>query len=213
MSGPTLAEDVMLALFREKSGTFLAEGAMPYVLGGSMLTDLALGGWVASEKNKAWALPREAPGDPLLADAYGRVPENPRAVLSLMMTMGTSLRRPVVDRLVERQSLRREARRILPDRLRAADRTWAEALLAAARAVLVDGAEPGPREAALVAMLSASGALPSLHPDIPWSGDVYTRGKALEKGHWGAAATDAMVAATTAAMATVVTSVAGSGGE
>ena len=30
--------------------------------------------------------------------------------------------------------------------------------------------------------------LPVLHRDTPWSGEVYTRGKELERGEWGAAA-------------------------
>ena len=64
-----------------------------------------------------------------------------------------------------------------------------DAVLAAVRAVLVDGADPDPRTATLAALLSASGVLAWLDPDIPWSGAVHDRGKALEQATWGTAAT------------------------
>jgi hypothetical protein len=54
--------------------------------------------------------------------------------------------------------------------------------------VLVDGADPDRRSGALVALLSASDVLPALNSEIPWSGPVYTRGKQIQQGEWGAAA-------------------------
>jgi len=69
------------------------------------------------------------------------------------------------------------------------------------RAVLEDGVEPDARTAALTALLSSSGTLPQLHPAITWSGAVYTRGKELEKGSWGADAVNTAIASTNAAIA------------
>ena len=75
--------------------------------------------------------------------------------------------------------------------------------------MLVDGADPTPRTAVLGALLSASGSLPALYADIPWSGAVYTRGKELETADWGAAsvgeAVQRTVLATTLSSLSVVT--------
>jgi hypothetical protein len=75
-------------------------------------------------------------------------------------------------------------------------------LLAPVRAALVDGEEPETRTAALIALLSASNSLPAMHADIPWSGDIYTRGRKFERGDWGAkAASDVILSAFVAQLA------------
>ena len=79
-------------------------------------------------------------------------------------------------------------------------------LLAEDVLVLLDDQEPSPRSGALAALLSASGALPALHRDLPWSGALYTRGQQLQRGEWGAAATGEAVAASAAAVAAAVLS-------
>ena len=72
-------------------------------------------------------------------------------------------------------------------------------LVADVRGALVDGAEPRPPFAALAALLSASGTLPQVDREIPWSSPVITRAKELEQGNWGAeAAADAVARTTTA---------------
>lgn len=73
-------------------------------------------------------------------------------------------------------------------------------VLAPVRAALVDGADPDARTTTLAALLSASGVLAWLNSEIPWSGAVYTRGKALERGEWGAAAAAEAVRRTTVAL-------------
>ena len=72
-------------------------------------------------------------------------------------------------------------------------------MLQQVRAVLVDGAAPDPRTAALGALLSAGRTLPSFHPEIPWSTPVISRAKELERGEWGADAVEQAVARTVAA--------------
>ena len=64
------------------------------------------------------------------------------------------------------------------------------------------GTTPDVRTGALTGLLSASGQLPALDPDIRWSGAVYTRGVAMQKGEWGASAAAEAVARTTAAILT-----------
>jgi hypothetical protein len=66
--------------------------------------------------------------------------------------------------------------------------------------VLVDGVEPDARTAAVIALLSASGTLPSLHRLIPWSGAVHKRAKRLEQASWGAEAVNTAVLRTLAAV-------------
>lgn len=120
--------------------------------------------------------------------------------------MGPYLREPLLDRLVERGHVGREKRKALgfiPTTALTDGGTPRRAeLLAAVRPVLTDGAEPDPRTAVLGALLSASGSLPVLNSDIPWSGAVYTRGKELEQGDWGASAAGEAVLRTTIAIAT-----------
>ena len=67
-------------------------------------------------------------------------------------------------------------------------------LLSDIRAVLVDGADPAPRVAALAALLYGSGTLPQFDRDIPWTSAVISRAEELKDGNWGAGATAKAVA-------------------
>jgi hypothetical protein len=186
-----LAEDLLMLLFRPRDGVFRGEGSpLFHVLAGAVLTDLAAGGWVKLDEHTSMrgrevrALsggaagdqpPLDAPADPLLRDTWERISRKPTDVYSLILEIGPHLRAPMIERLVDE-------------------------LLAAVRGVLVDGAEPDLRTAALVALLSASGEIASMHPDIPWSGAVYTRSTQIRRGDWGAAAAGEAVARTAAAI-------------
>lgn len=78
-----------------------------------------------------------------------------------------------------------------------ASRAPADPLLGA---VLIDGAEPEDRTAALTGLLSASGGLPTPHRSIPWTGKVDKRAKELERSSWGAEAVNGAVLRTVAAI-------------
>ncbi|MDJ0467078.1 GPP34 family phosphoprotein [Streptomyces sp. H27-C3] len=125
---------------------------------------------------------------------------------TFLIEIGTGLRGPVLDRLVERGLLRRESRRTLgmfrTTSTLAASTSHKEALVEQVRAVLVDGVEPDARTAALIGLLSASGTLPSLYRVIPWSGAIYKRAKELEQDSWGAEAVNTAVMRTVAAIST-----------
>jgi hypothetical protein len=71
-----------------------------------------------------------------------------------------------------------------------------ERLLVPVRTALVDGTEPDARTATQIALLSASNNLPAMHADIPWSGEVYKRGKRFERGDWGAKAASDVILST-----------------
>ncbi len=207
---PLLAEDLMLLSFSPASGTIAGESTLFYVLGGALLAELAQLELVETEEaGLRGTLVRAAgdapPGDVLLRSAWDYVAEKPRNVQTVLAAVGPSLRAPVLDRLVKRGDVERSTRRILglftSTRLGAGTTGRRAGLVERVRAVLVDGVPPEPRTAALAALLSASGSLPTLHREIPWSGTVYTRAKALEQGDWGA---DAAASAVTRTMTAIV---------
>jgi len=208
---PLIVEDVLLLLFQPSSGTIAGEGTLFYVLGGAVLTDLALDQRIEIDDRTGLtgrlvrAVGSVAPADPLLAQVWGLVAEKPRNAQTLLAAAGPKLRGAVLDRLVERGHLRRESRKTLglftTTALKDGGTPRRAELLQQVRAVLADGAAPGPRTAALGALLSASGTLPSFDPEIPWSTPVITRAKELERGAWGADAVEEAVARTVAATA------------
>jgi hypothetical protein len=213
---PSLAEDVLLVLFDPASGSIFSEGSpLFHVLAGAVLTDLALAGQVDIDRKttlrgrqvRATDLP--APTDPLLLGTWQRVERKPTDAYSLVLEIGPGLRAPTIERLVERGVLRCEATKMLGfipgSRLVEGGAGRRGELIASLRRVLVDGAEPSVREAALAALVSARGSLPAMHREIPWSGDVYTRGRALQQGKWGARmAGDAIAVAAAAMMSTAL---------
>ncbi|MFD2792349.1 GPP34 family phosphoprotein [Promicromonospora vindobonensis] len=203
MSGPTapeapaLAEDLLLLLFDPRSGTIAGEGSsLFHTLAGAVLVDLALQGRIDVDEHATWSgrevrvVADDPPSDPLLRDVWDRVARRPADVHSLVLEVGPPLRARVIDRVVERGHLAREGGRTLglftTTALVDGGTSRRANLLAPVRAALVDGDTPEPRTAARAALLAASGGLPALHQDIPWSGAVYTRGRELQRGDWGA---------------------------
>nr|WP_329604558.1 GPP34 family phosphoprotein [Streptomyces radicis] len=73
-------------------------------------------------------------------------------------------------------------------------------LLEEVRDVLVEGAEPTARIAALAALLWGSGTLPQFDPRIPWTSSVINRAQELERGNWSAGAVGEAVARTMTAV-------------
>ncbi|PYF99244.1 Golgi phosphoprotein 3 (GPP34) [Georgenia satyanarayanai] len=193
----TLAEDLLLLLFQPGSGTIAGEGTLSYVLAGAVLAELGLGGHVRAGTGRMGSTTVSAvrdrpPADHLLRDSWDYVSDKPRGVQTVLPATGPTLRGPLLDRLVERGDLRRGTRRALglfSVRVLEEGATGRRpALLTELRAVLVDGAAPTPRVAALAALLHASGTLPQLHPHLPWTGPVIARAEALKDGRWEAGA-------------------------
>lgn len=206
---PLLVEDTLLLLFQPDSGTIAGENILFYVLGGAVLGDLALAGRVETEK-RALSTRVSATGegplpDALLDPAWSFLSPKPRGVQTALAAIGPELRGPVLDRLVARGDLNREEGKtlgIFPTTKLTLGSGRREALIERVRAALTDGETPDVRTAASIALLSASGTLPQFHREIPWSGDVYTRAKELERGDWGAAAASSAVTRTMAAIIT-----------
>ncbi|MFI7080208.1 GPP34 family phosphoprotein [Micromonospora sp. NPDC049903] len=206
---PTLAEDLLLLLFQPRSGTIAGENTLFYVLAGAVFADLALGGHLATTaKGRIGGVADHVPSDDLLRSTWDYVSEKPRSAQTVLAAIGPGLRQPVLDRLVRRGDIREEARTVLglfrSTTLRDGDTDRRARLLAEVREVLVEGAEPPVRVAALAALLSASGTLPQFDHEIPWTSPVIKRAKDLEQGDWGATA--AAEAVTRTVTATVVNS-------
>lgn len=204
---PLLVEDTLLLLFQPDSGTIAGENILFYVLGGAVLADLALAGSVETEQKglstRVRAVGTGAAPDALLDPAWSYISEKPRGVQTVLAAIGPELRGPVLDRLVERGDVTRTEGKtlgIFPSTKLALGSDRRAALMARVRAALVDGETADPRTAASIALLSASGTLPQFDAEIPWSGDVYTRGKQFERGDWGASAAASAVTRTMTAV-------------
>ncbi|MFF2858523.1 GPP34 family phosphoprotein [Streptomyces rubiginosohelvolus] len=209
-----IVEDLTLLMMDDTSGAIAGAGTLYYTLGGALLVELGLGGYIRADENdtglngvKVHAVAGRPPSDPLLRAAHTKVGERVRGVQTLLIEIGTGVgkREAVLDRLVERGVLRQETKKTLglfrTTSISVADTGYKKALVEKVRSVLVDGAEPDDRTAALAGLLSASGTLPTLHRSIPWSGKVYKRAKELERSSWGAEAVNAAVLRTVAAVA------------
>lgn len=206
---PTLVEDLLLLLFQPRSGTIAGENTLFYVLGGAVLADLALGDHLTTtDRGRVSSVANHPPSDSLLRPAWDYLAEKPRGVQTALAAIGPVLRGPVLERLIARGDIDQEPRKVLglfrTTALRDGRTERRARLLADVRRVLVDGAEPQARVAALAALLSASGTLPQFHREIPWTSPVISRAKELEQGDWGADA--AAAAVTRTVTATVVNS-------
>lgn len=214
LDAPTLPEDLLLLLFQPDSGTVAGESTLFYVLAGAVLADLALDERVTATTTRTGtvgveAVQGRAPSDTILRPAWDQVAGGPHGVQTVLPAIGPTLREPLLERLVARGDIRREKRKALglfPTTVlvEGGSRRRAD-LLREVRDVLVDGAQPTPRVAALAALVWGSGTLPQFDPAIPWTSSVITRAQELERGHWGAGAAAEAVARTMTA--TIVNSV------
>ncbi|WP_428965791.1 GOLPH3/VPS74 family protein [Micromonospora fluostatini] len=217
---PTLAEDLLLLLFQPNSGgragtgTIAGENTLFHTLAGAVLADLGLGDHVRTGAGRGGSTRVEAvadhpPADDILRSAWDYLLAKPRGVQTVLAAIGPTLRSPLLDRLVERGDIRREARTALglfrTTVLGDGGNGRRARLLDDVRDVLVEGAERQPRVAALVGLLSGSGTLPQFHREIPWTAPVIARAKELEQGNWGAGA--AAEAVTRTVTATIVNTV------
>lgn len=212
-----IVEELMLLLLDDDSGVPAAAGTLHYTLAGAVLVDLALRGSVEVDAqntgltgHKVHTADGDPPADPLLQSAFDTIAVKSRGVQSLLAMIGPTLHTDVVDRLVERGLLRRERKKFLrvfnTTGLEVEDGRPEAELRQRVRAALVDDETPDARTAAVIALLSASGALPVVRPAIaPWSGDLYRRAKEFEQGDWGADAVSTAITRTTALIAAATT--------
>ncbi|ALG15383.1 GOLPH3/VPS74 family protein [Kibdelosporangium phytohabitans] len=207
-----IVEDLLLLLLDDETGVPAGAGTLHHTLGGAVLVDLALAGRIDTDGNRPGLngptvlTVGDGPlADPLLQSAYDKVAERPRRVQPLLLDIGNGLWKTVTGRLTERGLVRRERRKVLglfrTTTWPAADTQHEAELREKVRAVLEDGENTDARTAAVIALLSASGTLPAMHPSPKWSSEVIKRAKEFENGNWGAEAVSTAVTRTAAAIA------------
>lgn len=204
-----IVDDLMLLLMDDDGASVRGAGTLYPTLGGAVLTELALLGRVEVD-DSGLNDPRVLPSgdgplpDPLLQWAHDVVTRKSWRVQPLLVALGADLWRVLLDRLVEGGLLRREESRVLgvfrSTRWPVADHEHEADLRARIRRVLEDGESPDARTAAIIGLLSASGAMPTLRPPLPWTTRTATRAKELERGDWGREAVATAVTRTTAAV-------------
>jgi hypothetical protein len=214
-----IAEDLLLLLLDDASGKLTGTSYPQPALGGALLIELALvEAVVVEEKKGLWTSAKvrptaAAPEDAVLRAGYDLVAEKERGAQDLVDRLGKGLKEQLADRLVERGVLERREDKVLGmfprTRWPAADRTHEEQVRRSLTAVLVSGAEPDQRTAALVAVLSA---IDKAHKVVDHQGmssrDVRKRAKQISEGAWAAKAVRDAISASTAAIAAVAASTA-----
>ncbi|KAA0021185.1 GOLPH3/VPS74 family protein [Antrihabitans cavernicola] len=214
-----IAEDLMLLMLDDNGRTVVDRTKLPRGLAGAVLLELAIPGAIrVSEKGESVkagrlvVVPEVASTlqpDPITTDALesigsGRPIKAQRAVEKLQR----GLRETLLARLVGQGTITAEHDRVLGVFPRtvypAVDSTRRNALYQELRGVLVDGLEPRPRAAALVSLLSATGAVEKVFTDADKRA-VKKRAKAIAEGEWaGAAVRKAIDAVNAAVVAAVV---------
>jgi len=215
-----IAEDLLLLLVDDATGRFLLDTTrLDRALAGALLLELALAERVGPPaagqrfgRDVIALVDRRAAGDPLLDAALARLdtPKPPGAARAVSrLVKGT--RQALLERLVEAGHVREEHRTVLgvfrTSRWPAVRPEHEAEVRRRLRAVLLDGAEPDQRTAALVSLLVAVDAVPKVVAASDRKALV-RRAKAVADGDWAAVAVrkavDAVNAAVIAAAATVV---------
>lgn len=160
----TLAEELLLLALDDEEGsvTRSASASLDYGLAGAMLVELTLQGRLGMEGENFVLLDASPTGDILLDRVIYRVQSarKNRDPQHWVSQIGSgSIRSALTDRLVEKGILEREARHVLwvipyrryPTRDAGPERDVRERV----RAVVLDGAEPQPRDAAILSLIKS----------------------------------------------------------
>ena len=192
-----LAEDALLLLVDPTTGRLRTVSHVPLLLGGAVLSELALDGRVEVDRDAGWLrgarvhVAGTPPEEPVLASAYATVAEKPRTPQDLVHRLGKGLRERLAEDLVARGVLREERERVLgiiPRRSwRTATAVRDDTVRQRVSAALVLGQPPDPRTRALVALLSG---VEVAHKVIDTqrisTREVRKRAKELGDGDWAA---------------------------
>ena len=208
-----IAEDLVLLLLDDESGKFTNASHLDTGIGGALLVELALTQTVEIVAGSGlWARAKvrptglSAPSDPVLAEALALVGEKERTAQDLVGRLGRRRRDQLLDRLRERRIVEFREDRVLGliprRRWPAVDSTHEAGVRRELGDVLLRGARPSERTAALVAVLSA---LDLAHKVVDREGaparDVKKRAREVAEGDWAAKAVRDSIAAAQAAVA------------
>jgi hypothetical protein len=211
-----IAEELLLLLLDDQSGATKSSYMRPG-LGGALLVELAMAECVVVGPRRRWASSKVTavagvpiPDDPLLRAAYETVATKPQTAQNLVNQLGKNLQSTLAERLVQQGILEQRASRVLGlfprNRWPSRDVLYKEQVRRSLAAALVDGQEPDPRTAALIALLYA---LDRAHKTIDRGGlssrEVKRRAKEIADGNWAAKGVRDAIQAATAAVMVVVT--------
>jgi hypothetical protein len=211
-----IAEDMLLLLLDDEKGNVVGTSHLETVLGGALLIELAVTGAArVEEKSSMWrsakvhAVPDASPEDDLLRTAYAIVAEKERSAQDLVNRLGKGVKDDLAGRLETRGILQRRDDKVLGlfprTRWPAVDSTHEEAVRRDLTAALVQGVQPDPRTACLIALLSAiDRAHKVVDRDGLPAGQVRKRAKEIAQGEWAAKAVKDAISASTAAIAASV---------
>jgi hypothetical protein len=212
-----LAEDLTLLLLDDDTGRFTARSYRDAALGGALLAELALGGWVRIDEPSG-AMRRSivrptgtpAPEHPVLVGALEEVAAKERTAKELVTRLGRAAREPLLESLADRGILRREDDRVLglfPST------TWPTADATherERRASLTRAIEAGRGDEHDVALLSILSAMDVVHRVLPVEGlggrEVRKRVKEMADGNFAARAVKVAVDAINMAVTSVIIS-------
>lgn len=178
-----IAEDLLLLLLDDERGSLLTDVSnVDAGLAGAILIELALRGQVAVHETQGLlathvvrVVEASSTGDELLDAALELIAGKDRTAVGIIEHLAPRLRRQILDRLERRGILEHAEGKLLGifprHRWPAHDDRHEMGLRADLRDSLVDGAEPGERIGALIALLHAIGAE---HRVLPFPG-VSTR--------------------------------------
>jgi hypothetical protein len=216
-----IAEDLLLLMLDDDSGKLTGTTYLDTGIGGAVLVELALAGCVEVVKGSGlWARAKvvpavsDPPSDPLLLESMELVRAKERTAEDLVNRLGKKRREVLLDRLRERGILEETEERVLGliprRRWPTVDSTHEDDVRRRLANVLLRGASPDERTAALVSVLSA---LDLAHKVIDRDGlsarDVKKRAKEVAEGDWAAKAVrDSIAAAQAAVTAAVIASTA-----
>jgi hypothetical protein len=216
-----IAEDLLLLLLDDDSGKLSGTTYLDTGIGGAVLVELALSGFVDVVKGSGiWARAKvvptvsDPPSDPFLLEALDVVRAKERTAQDLVNRLGKKRRDVLIERLRERGILEETEERVLGliprRRWPMVDGAHEDDVRRRLGDALIRGASPDDRTAALIAVLAA---LDLAHKVIDREGlparEVKKRAKEVAEGDWAAKAVrDSIAAAQAAVTAAVIASTA-----
>lgn len=200
-----IAEELLLLVYRPDGTAYGKTIELDKALGGALLLELALDGRVdlVDKRLRPAGNAAQRPAHPELEKALALVEAKPRRPRQLVDKLSAGVRRRLSLGLVEAGVLTDESGRVLGifpwRRYPVSDPAPREDALRRLRTVVIEGAGPDPRTAALATLIMASGFAKRIFPGEDQRA-VKARLKELAKGDWAGEAVRKAVQAAQAAM-------------
>lgn len=218
----SLREEVLLLALDDEKGSEGSEGTLGYGLAAAILVELASAGCLVEEHGKLVPGPEGAPHDPLLADALdeiasSRKPRKAQHWVERLPSKPGDLKQRVAGGLVERGVLEEDRGRVLGliprTRYPQADPGPERSLRERLAAVLLEGREPSPHDALLLAVIEPLDLVKRVVPKDRRKDAARRAREVADPGLLGSAVGDAAaVAAATAAAGAAAAATAASSG-